>query len=101
MGSFWENPDFLAWRRFMIQMARLQQDIDALPEEAQRLLVDFVALLKQRYDAAGAAVPPGHGSNFEQFEQSGLIGCCDVEADLSVDYKSVLAESLASKYDHR
>jgi hypothetical protein len=79
-------------------MTRLQQDIDALPEEAQSLLVDFVALLKQRYDAA--AVQPGHGTNFEQFEQSGFIGCCDVETDLSVNYKSVLAGSLESKYDH-
>jgi hypothetical protein len=40
-------------------------------------------------------------SNFEKFEQSGLIGCCDVEEDLSVNYKSVLADLLESKYDNR
>jgi HTH-type transcriptional regulator/antitoxin HigA len=40
-------------------------------------------------------------SNFEKFEDVGLVGCCDVEEDLSVTYKSVLAESLESKYDHR
>ena len=40
-------------------------------------------------------------SNFEKFEEVGLVGCCDVEEDLSVNYKSVLAESLESKYDHR
>ncbi len=83
----------------MIQMMQLQRDIDALPEEAQNLLVDFIELLKKRY--ALAASEAESESNFDRFEQSGLIGCCDVETDLSVNYKSVLAESLEAKYDHR
>ncbi|MBF2079846.1 MAG: DUF2281 domain-containing protein [Synechococcales cyanobacterium T60_A2020_003] len=86
----------------MIQIAQLQRDIEALPQEAQSLLVDFVDLLKRRYSTEGA---DGAGeekqSNFEKFEQVGLIGCCDVEEHLSVSYKSVLAESLEAKYDHR
>ena len=39
-------------------------------------------------------------SNFEKFEESGFLACCDVEEKLSVSYKSVLAESLESKYDN-
>jgi hypothetical protein len=34
-------------------------------------------------------------------EQSGFIGCCSVESDLSTTYKSVLSNQLNQKYDHR
>jgi predicted metal-dependent hydrolase len=34
-------------------------------------------------------------------EQSGFIGCCSVENDLSTTYKSVLSNQLNQKYDHR
>jgi HTH-type transcriptional regulator / antitoxin HigA len=51
--------------------------------------------------AAYVPLPKKEKSNFEKFEEVGLVGCCDVEEDLSVTYKSVLAESLESKYDHR
>ena len=33
----------------MIQLEQVHQDIDALPEEAQDLLVEFVHFLKYRY----------------------------------------------------
>ncbi|CCQ61420.1 hypothetical protein CWATWH0401_3645 [Crocosphaera watsonii WH 0401] len=33
--------------------------------------------------------------------ESGLIGCCSVEEDLSTTYKQVLSDSLESKYDQR
>jgi hypothetical protein len=33
----------------MIQLEQVHQDIDALPEEAQNLLVEFVHFLKYRY----------------------------------------------------
>lgn len=33
----------------MIQIEQIYQDIDALPLEAQELLVDFIQLLKRRY----------------------------------------------------
>lgn len=33
----------------MLEFEQLKQDISALPEEAQRLVADFVAFLKQRY----------------------------------------------------
>jgi len=38
---------------------------------------------------------------FEILEESGFIGCCSVESDLSMNYKQVLAEELEAKYDHR
>ena len=58
---------------------QLQRDIDALPEEAQNLLVDFVELLKKQYSQAGSEAQAAEKSNFEKFEEIGFIGCCDVE----------------------
>ena len=38
----------------MIQLEQVHQDIDALPEEAQNLLVDFIQFLKHRYSQTKA-----------------------------------------------
>jgi len=38
---------------------------------------------------------------FEILEESGFIGCCAVESDLSTNYKKVLETELEDKYDHR
>lgn len=38
---------------------------------------------------------------FELLEESGFIGCCSVESDLSVNYKQVLATELETKYGNR
>ena len=40
-------------------------------------------------------------TSFEILEESGFIGCCSVESDLSTNYKQVLATELEAKYDHR
>jgi predicted metal-dependent hydrolase len=40
-------------------------------------------------------------TSFELLEESGFIGCCSVENDLSVNYKQVLANELEAKYDNR
>ncbi|MFM7602580.1 MAG: CopG family transcriptional regulator [Pseudanabaena sp.] len=40
-------------------------------------------------------------TSFEILEESGFIGCCSVESDLSANYKQVLAKELEAKYDHR
>jgi hypothetical protein len=40
-------------------------------------------------------------STYQKFVESGLIGCVEVEENLSTTYKQVLAEELAKKYDHR
>ena len=65
----------------MSELEQIYQDIDSLPEEAK-----IIRKKKTLY---------------EKFEESGLIGCCSVEEDLSTNYKKVLADTLASKYDHR
>jgi predicted metal-dependent hydrolase len=36
---------------------------------------------------------------FQKLEESGFIGCCSVESDLSSNYKSVLKAELETKYD--
>ncbi len=36
---------------------------------------------------------------YDKFIESGLIGCCSLEEDLSTTYKQVLSDSLESKYD--
>lgn len=38
---------------------------------------------------------------FQRLEESGFIGCCSVEKDLSSTYKSVLRAELEAKYDRR
>ena len=40
-------------------------------------------------------------SLYEKFEETGLIGCCSVEENLSTSYKEILANTLVTKYDHR
>ena len=39
-------------------------------------------------------------TSFDILEESGFIGCCSVESDLSINYKQVLADELEAKYDH-
>ena len=39
-------------------------------------------------------------SNYEKFDEAGLIGFCSVEENLSTDYKQVLADTLVTKYDN-
>jgi predicted metal-dependent hydrolase len=40
-------------------------------------------------------------SPFELLNESGFIGCCSVESDLSVNYKEVLETGLETKYGNR
>jgi hypothetical protein len=40
-------------------------------------------------------------TSFDILEESGFIGCCSVESDLSINYKQILATELEAKYDHR
>jgi hypothetical protein len=80
------------------KLDQIQQDIQRLPEAAQDLLIDFIQILKKRYvQPVEPAVPQ---STYAKFVESGLIGCVEIEEDLSTTYKQVLAEGLADKYDH-
>jgi predicted metal-dependent hydrolase len=41
-----------------------------------------------------------HKKTFDILEESGFIGCCSLESDLSINYKQVLTDELVAKYDH-
>ena len=84
----------------MSSLDQLQQDIQSLPEEAQTLLVDFVEMLKHRYRRSRSAASLD-SSPYQQFQESGFIGCVSIEEDLSTSYKNVLSEKWGAKYDHR
>ncbi|MDJ0843995.1 TIGR04255 family protein [Crocosphaera sp.] len=38
---------------------------------------------------------------YDKFMESGLIGCCSLDEDLSTTYKQVLSDNLESKYDQK
>lgn len=64
----------------MIQLEQVHQDIDALPEEAQGLLVEFVHFLKYRYlktekkgvDTKDKLIDPMQFSNVINWDVDGL-----------------------------
>jgi len=82
----------------MNSLEQVKEDIQDLPEEAQALLIDFVAILKKRYARPKQAIE--EKSTYEKFKDSGFIGCVSVEEDLSTTYKQVLAEEWNQKHDH-
>ena len=77
------------------------QSIDDLPEEAQSILMDFIADLKARYSNNSQEGPASEKTPYEAFQESGLIGCISIGDGLSANYKEVLAEELNEKYDRR
>lgn len=81
----------------MNSLEQVKEDIQALPEEAQALLIDFIEILKKRYAKPKQVTEK---STYEKFKDSGLIGCVSVEEDLSTTYKQVLAEGWNQKHDH-
>jgi hypothetical protein len=85
----------------MANLEQIQQDIQELPEEAQTLLMDFIAILKQRYPKPDPVEANSEKSPYQKFKESGFIGCVSVEENLSSSYKQVLSEQWGTKYDHR
>jgi hypothetical protein len=85
----------------MLSLEQMQQDIQALPEEAQLLLMDFIEILKKRYPQVDQAKADSEDSPYQKFKESGFIGCVSVEENLSTNYKQVLSEEWNTKYDHR
>ncbi len=85
----------------MSELEHIYQDIDSLPEEAKIILLDFIKLLKKCYSKSETEAHQEEKTLYKKFEKIGLIGCCSVEEDLSTNYKEVLTDILASKYDHR
>jgi predicted metal-dependent hydrolase len=67
-----------------------QQTNQALSEILQDAIDSYYQKLKHQQ----------HKTPFDILEESGFIGCCSVESDLSINYKQVLADELEAKYDH-
>ena len=86
----------------MASLEQIQQDIQALPQEALNVLYQFIQLLKNLNSAppenSPAAAPP---ASAEATDWSDFIGCVSAEEDLSVNYKTYLAEELEQKHDRR
>jgi len=76
----------------MPNLEQLQQDFQALPEEAQTLLINYMETLKQQYLKPETPSPESTTSPYQKFKESGFIGCVSVEENLSTTYKQVLSE---------
>jgi hypothetical protein len=86
----------------MASLEQIQQEIQTLPQEALDLVAQFIQLLKKG-SLVPSEVPPAteSPSTSDATDWSDLIGCVEAEEDLSVNYKSYLAEGWAKKYgDH-
>ncbi|MCC5617533.1 DUF2281 domain-containing protein [Nostoc sp. CHAB 5836] len=83
----------------LIKLEEIYRDIYTLPEETQRLLLDFIQLLKKRYPQS--EYHSQEKSLYDKFDQIGFIGYCSVDENLSTTYKKVLSNTLDNKYDHR
>ena len=107
----------------MPNLNTVQQDLAELTPEAQQIIFTLIALLKTHpkpNQQSNSVIPnqdksdfipirtqvhqqpnPQAKSTYQKFVESGLIGCVEAEEDLSTNYKQVLAEGWAKKYDHR
>ena len=81
----------------MPNLEQLQQDFQALPEEAQTLLINYMETLKQQYLKPETPSPESTTSPYQKFQESGFIGCVSVEENLSTTYKQVLTPSSFSR----
>ena len=61
---------------------------------------DLIEILKKAIDLYYQILQIPEKTPLQILEESGFIGCCSVESELSTSYKSVLAEELIKKYDH-
>ena len=86
----------------MIKIEQIQKDIDNLPEEAQLLLIDFIALLKKRYSLnTKQEITSSTNLDNPAEDWSDFIGCIEAEPDLSRNYKTYLKQTLDEKYNNR
>ena len=85
----------------MSELEQIYQDIKTLPEEAKIILLDFIKLLKKCYSKSEPENHLEEKTLYEKFEERGFIGCCSIEENLSTNYKQVLANTLATKYQNR
>ena len=80
----------------MMNLETIQQEIAALPPDAQEIIFDLVEVLKKRYHRDKKE----DSTNWVE-DWSDFIGCLEAEPDLSRNYKTYLNEELKGKYDYR
>jgi len=73
------------------------QKVFFIQEQTQQ---DLIEILKKAIDLYYQILQIPEKTPLQILEESGFIGCCSVESELSTSYKSVLAEELNKKYDH-
>jgi len=83
-------------------LEQIQQEIQTLPQDALDLVAQFVQLLKKSSTASSESPSLTESSPAsDTADWSDLIGCVSAEEDLSVNYKTYLAEGWAQKHgDH-
>jgi hypothetical protein len=80
----------------------INQEIAALPPDAQQIIFDLVEVLKKRYLLKQQEFPESHTNQVENIQDwSDFIGCMTAEPDLSRNYKTYLIAEIDKKYDHR
>lgn len=83
----------------MASLEQVQQEIQALPQDALDLVAQFVQLLKKSSTAPSESLSLTESSPASDTANwSDLIGCVSAEEGLSVNYKTSLAEGWAQKY---
>jgi hypothetical protein len=83
----------------MTTLEQIQQDIQALPQDALDLVAQFIRFLKKSSPEPSKSSPAIEASPLpDTADWSDLVGCVEAEEDLSVNYKAYLTEGLAQKY---
>lgn len=67
----------------------------------QQTQQDISEILKKAIELYYQTLQTQPKTPLQILEESGFIGCFEDDPDLSSNYKQVLTESLAKKYDHR
>jgi hypothetical protein len=80
----------------MTSLEQIQQEIQTLPQDALDLVAQFIQLLKKSSldSSTKESVIEAHPTA-DAADWSDLIGCVSAETDLSVNYKTYLAEGWA------
>jgi hypothetical protein len=79
-----------------MNLETIQQEISALPPDAQQIIFDLVDLLKKRYIVNQQESPESHTNQAENIQEwSDFIGCMTAEPDLSRNYKTYLISELS------
>lgn len=76
-----------------MNLDNIQQEIAALPPDAQQIIFDLIEVLKKRYFS-----DQKESSESSREDWSDFIGCMDAEPDLSRNYKTYLSKERLSVY---